>query len=167
VETVHNAAVVKHENQYIMLFHSHLRTGRFNGAHPKRIRWLTTQAIDQRRLQLQRNLQGSTQRCKFGTCKISESDPDNQTSEASRERSREKSDNMKLESEKFQDRLSRSSAIQNAFLVNDVEKAKGLQKIDAAITKSEDKKQTSQDEYPLVSSVVKFGTAYFDQINGR
>src|ERR1700724_1951369 len=87
VETVHNAAVVKHENQYIMLFHSHLRTGRFNGAHPKRIRWLTTQAIDQRRLQLQRNLQGSTQRCKFGTCKISESDPDNQTSEASRERS--------------------------------------------------------------------------------
>jgi 2,3-bisphosphoglycerate-independent phosphoglycerate mutase len=102
-----------------------------------------------------------------GAEKISESDPDNQTSEASRERSREKTDNMKLESEKFQDRLSRSSAIQNAFLVNDVEKAKGLQKIDAAITKSEDKKQTSQDEYPLVSSVVKFGTAYFDQINGR
>jgi predicted GH43/DUF377 family glycosyl hydrolase len=28
VETVHNAAVVKHENQYIMLFRSHLRTGR-------------------------------------------------------------------------------------------------------------------------------------------
>jgi hypothetical protein len=102
-----------------------------------------------------------------GAEKISESDPDNQTSEAPRERSREKTDNMKLESEKFQDRLSRSSAIQNAFLVNDVEKAKGLQKIDAAITKSEDKKQTSQDEYPLVSSVVKFGTAYFDQINGR
>ena len=28
VETVHNAAVVKHENAYIMLFRSHLRTGR-------------------------------------------------------------------------------------------------------------------------------------------
>src|SRR5438105_15943141 len=28
VETVHNAAVVKHENEYIMLFRSHLRTGR-------------------------------------------------------------------------------------------------------------------------------------------
>jgi len=28
VETVHNAAVVKHANQYIMLFRSHLRTGR-------------------------------------------------------------------------------------------------------------------------------------------
>src|SRR5688572_8955227 len=28
VETVHNAAVVKHENDYIMLFRSHLRTGR-------------------------------------------------------------------------------------------------------------------------------------------
>lgn len=28
VETVHNAAVVKHENKYIMLFRSHLRTGR-------------------------------------------------------------------------------------------------------------------------------------------
>lgn len=28
VETVHNAAVVKHENQYIMLFRSHLRTRR-------------------------------------------------------------------------------------------------------------------------------------------
>lgn len=28
VETVHNAAVVKHESQYIMLFRSHLRTGR-------------------------------------------------------------------------------------------------------------------------------------------
>src|SRR3989442_6032490 len=28
VETVHNAAVVKHRNQYIMLFRSHLRTGR-------------------------------------------------------------------------------------------------------------------------------------------
>ena len=28
VETVHNAAVVKHGNQYIMLFRSHLRTGR-------------------------------------------------------------------------------------------------------------------------------------------
>src|SRR6266536_970086 len=28
VETVHNAAVVKHEDQYIMLFRSHLRTGR-------------------------------------------------------------------------------------------------------------------------------------------
>ena len=28
VETVHNAAVVKHENGYIMLFRSHLRTGR-------------------------------------------------------------------------------------------------------------------------------------------
>ena len=28
VETVHNAAVVKHKNQYIMLFRSHLRTGR-------------------------------------------------------------------------------------------------------------------------------------------
>jgi predicted GH43/DUF377 family glycosyl hydrolase len=28
VETVHNAAVVKHEGQYIMLFRSHLRTGR-------------------------------------------------------------------------------------------------------------------------------------------
>jgi hypothetical protein len=27
VETVHNAAVVKHENEYIMLFRSHLRTG--------------------------------------------------------------------------------------------------------------------------------------------
>src|SRR5205814_3705192 len=28
VETVHNAAVVKYENEYIMLFRSHLRTGR-------------------------------------------------------------------------------------------------------------------------------------------
>ncbi|MGA8594850.1 MAG: glycosidase, partial [Bryobacteraceae bacterium] len=28
VETVHNAAVVKHQDQYIMLFRSHLRTGR-------------------------------------------------------------------------------------------------------------------------------------------
>jgi len=28
VESVHNAAVVKHENEYIMLFRSHLRTGR-------------------------------------------------------------------------------------------------------------------------------------------
>src|SRR5580692_9053288 len=28
VETVHNAAVVKHGDQYIMLFRSHLRTGR-------------------------------------------------------------------------------------------------------------------------------------------
>src|SRR5260221_1612211 len=28
LETVHNAAVVKHENEYIMLFRSHLRTGR-------------------------------------------------------------------------------------------------------------------------------------------
>src|SRR3989454_984172 len=28
VETVHNAAVAKHENEYIMLFRSHLRTGR-------------------------------------------------------------------------------------------------------------------------------------------
>ena len=28
VETVHNAAVVKHESEYIMLFRSHLRTGR-------------------------------------------------------------------------------------------------------------------------------------------
>src|SRR4249920_3410467 len=28
VETVHNAAVVKHENEYIMLFRSHLRSGR-------------------------------------------------------------------------------------------------------------------------------------------
>src|SRR5437868_13854212 len=28
VETVHNAAVVKCENEYIMLFRSHLRTGR-------------------------------------------------------------------------------------------------------------------------------------------
>src|SRR6185503_18215634 len=28
VETVHNAAVVKHEDHYIMLFRSHLRTGR-------------------------------------------------------------------------------------------------------------------------------------------
>src|SRR5207249_2610118 len=28
VETVHNAAVVKHENEYIMLFRSHVRTGR-------------------------------------------------------------------------------------------------------------------------------------------
>ena len=28
VETVHNAAVVKHENEYVMLFRSHLRTGR-------------------------------------------------------------------------------------------------------------------------------------------
>ena len=28
VETVHNAAVVKHENRYIMLFRSHLRSGR-------------------------------------------------------------------------------------------------------------------------------------------
>src|ERR1700676_4534065 len=27
-ETVHNAAVVKHEDEYIMLFRSHLRTGR-------------------------------------------------------------------------------------------------------------------------------------------
>jgi predicted GH43/DUF377 family glycosyl hydrolase len=28
VETVHNAAVVKHKGKYIMLFRSHLRTGR-------------------------------------------------------------------------------------------------------------------------------------------
>src|SRR5690348_17687355 len=28
VETVHNAAVVKHEDEYVMLFRSHLRTGR-------------------------------------------------------------------------------------------------------------------------------------------
>ena len=28
VETVHNAAVVKYESEYIMLFRSHLRTGR-------------------------------------------------------------------------------------------------------------------------------------------
>src|SRR5437762_13342463 len=28
VETVHNVAVVKHENEYIMLFRSHLRTVR-------------------------------------------------------------------------------------------------------------------------------------------
>src|SRR5271157_3498784 len=28
VETVHNAAVVKHEGVYVMLFRSHLRTGR-------------------------------------------------------------------------------------------------------------------------------------------
>ena len=28
VETVHNAAVVKHNDEYIMLFRSHLRTGR-------------------------------------------------------------------------------------------------------------------------------------------
>src|SRR4029079_11511800 len=28
VETVHNAAVIKHEGKYIMLFRSHLRTGR-------------------------------------------------------------------------------------------------------------------------------------------
>src|ERR1043166_8134171 len=28
VETVHNAAVVKHQGKYIMLFRSHLRTGR-------------------------------------------------------------------------------------------------------------------------------------------
>src|SRR5213594_5123465 len=28
VETVHNAAVVKHDGEYIMLFRSHLRTGR-------------------------------------------------------------------------------------------------------------------------------------------
>ena len=28
VETVHNAAVVKHKSEYIMLFRSHLRTGR-------------------------------------------------------------------------------------------------------------------------------------------
>ena len=28
VETVHNAAVVKHGGEYIMLFRSHLRTGR-------------------------------------------------------------------------------------------------------------------------------------------
>src|SRR5256885_15958685 len=28
VETVHNAAVVKHGEEYIMLFRSHLRTGR-------------------------------------------------------------------------------------------------------------------------------------------
>jgi predicted GH43/DUF377 family glycosyl hydrolase len=28
VETVHNAAVIKHDNEYIMLFRSHLRTGR-------------------------------------------------------------------------------------------------------------------------------------------
>ena len=28
VETVHNAGVVKHGNEYIMLFRSHLRTGR-------------------------------------------------------------------------------------------------------------------------------------------
>jgi predicted GH43/DUF377 family glycosyl hydrolase len=28
VETVHNAAVVKYGNEYIMLFRSHLRTGR-------------------------------------------------------------------------------------------------------------------------------------------
>ena len=34
VETVHNAAVVKHENEYIMLFRSHLRTGRSISAWP-------------------------------------------------------------------------------------------------------------------------------------
>ena len=28
VETVHNSAVVKHQDQYIMLFRSHLRAGR-------------------------------------------------------------------------------------------------------------------------------------------
>ena len=28
VETVHNAAVVKHDDEYVMLFRSHLRTGR-------------------------------------------------------------------------------------------------------------------------------------------
>jgi predicted GH43/DUF377 family glycosyl hydrolase len=28
VETVHNAAVVKHDGKYIMLFRAHLRTGR-------------------------------------------------------------------------------------------------------------------------------------------
>src|SRR5918995_1324182 len=28
VETVHNAAVVKHGDEYVMLFRSHLRTGR-------------------------------------------------------------------------------------------------------------------------------------------
>src|SRR5437667_12770921 len=28
VETVHNAGVAKHEDEYIMLFRSHLRTGR-------------------------------------------------------------------------------------------------------------------------------------------
>jgi len=28
VETVHNTAVMKHEDEYIMLFRSHLRTGR-------------------------------------------------------------------------------------------------------------------------------------------
>ena len=28
VETVHNAAVVKHDREYIMFFRSHLRTGR-------------------------------------------------------------------------------------------------------------------------------------------
>lgn len=28
VETVHNAAVVKYRDEYIMLFRSHLRTGR-------------------------------------------------------------------------------------------------------------------------------------------
>src|SRR5436190_6213007 len=28
VETVHNAAVVKHDGEYVMLFRSHLRTGR-------------------------------------------------------------------------------------------------------------------------------------------
>src|SRR6266446_6020382 len=28
VETVHNAAVVKNEDEYVMLFRSHLRTGR-------------------------------------------------------------------------------------------------------------------------------------------
>ena len=40
VETVHNAAVVKHENEYIMLFRSHLRTGRpiiRFGTQPRRI----------------------------------------------------------------------------------------------------------------------------------
>ena len=40
VETVHNAAVVKHGDEYIMLFRSHLRTGTVHhrlGAQPRRI----------------------------------------------------------------------------------------------------------------------------------
>ena len=32
VETVHNAAVVKHAGDYVMLFRSHLRTGRSSRA---------------------------------------------------------------------------------------------------------------------------------------
>src|SRR4026209_1662674 len=36
VETVHNAAVVKHGGEYIMLFRSHLRTGRSITCLPRR-----------------------------------------------------------------------------------------------------------------------------------